>query len=174
MYFKPIARITKDHLASHIETYLEEVNDPSDTLSLAMPKVIEISSVIGGVIGQFDKTMPRYAVDCLGKTLSETNEDINTYVYNGQITGIVSGRSAQVVDDLIKAHCAACELFVKNHLYIDHADKSKFAIQAMGFVSANFSGAMEIEKAPAAPVWIAAFDINISWLVSEDAAKQHG
>lgn len=167
MYERQLAIITKEHLMTHLATYLELFG------GVAMPKRVEISSVIGGVIKP--ATLPIYALDCLTKQLSETNEDLNTFIYSGQITGLVGGRTPEIVDDQIKDHKAACEHFVTEHLSIatPSPDLENFLILAFAFASSDTTGALQVDVDPKTPFWVAGFDIQISWLVSEKAARQH-
>jgi hypothetical protein len=171
MYEKPIAQVTKEHLVSHLPAYLDEV-ERLDKLKLVMPKTVEISSIVGGIMDH--KHLPAYALDCQTKELSTTNEDLWTYIYVGQLTGMVSGKSALEVDDLIKGHKSACELFcVRHHEAVFTTVDTAFTIMGFEFSQSDFSGAIDVTRNPKAPIWVAAFQIGIAWQVSEEPPMQH-
>jgi hypothetical protein len=171
MYEKPIAQLTREHLVSHLPAYLAEV-ERLDQLKLVMPKTVEISSIVGGIMDH--KHLPAYALDVQTKEFSTTTENLWTYIYVGQITGMVSGKSALEVDDLVKGHKSAVELFCVRHkdAVFTTAD-SAFTIIGFEFSQSDFSGAIDQTKNPKTPFWVAAFQIGIAWLVSEEAPMQH-
>jgi hypothetical protein len=171
MYEKPIAALTKEHLLVHLRDYMDEV-ERLDKLQLILPKTVEISSVVGGIMDS--KHLPAYAIDCQVKQVSQVNEDLWEYIYTGQITGMVGGRSAKDVDDLIKGHKTACELFVQRHNKAIWDVDSAFTIMGFEFTDSDFSGAIQLTKDPKSPFWVAAFQLNIAWNVSEEPPMQHG
>lgn len=171
MYEKQIAQVTREHLVSHLPELLAEV-ERLDQLKLIMPKAVEISSIVGGIMDH--KQMPAYALDVQTKELSAVNDNLWEYNYVGQITGMVSGKTSIEVDDLVKGHKSAVELFcVRHHEAVFTTADPHFTIMGFEFSQSDFSGAIDRTTDPRKPFWIAAFQIGIAWLVSEEPPMQH-
>ena len=165
MFFNEITSLTADHLLSHMTAYCALYN-------INPPLKIETAGLIGGVMTEND--LPVYALDCSTKELTDAGIDLNTWMYSGQITGLVGGASASDVNDLVRKHEALCEKFVREHAYFTNTDKSKFTMKAFAYTEVEFTGAANTETAEGAPpYWVAAFRVGLNWLVSEDVSIQH-
>lgn len=170
MYEKQIATVTRAHFDTHLATYLAEVENRL-SINLIPPKSFKITSVVGGIIQQTN--LPAYALDCLTKELSDSVEDLPTYRYGGQITGMVGAYSEEEVDDQAKAHKAVAELFVHRHLYLGNSDTTDFKMLAFARTGSELSGAMQTDIDPENPYWISAWALTVEWLVSESQPEQH-
>lgn len=166
MFYKAIATQTADHLRTHLQAYLQIYSDLND-VPLIMPKKIEVGSPIGGVIREED--VPTYSVDCLAKVKGEdTDEDLNVWVYNGQITGLVAAGTGPAADLLAKGHAGVCERFVRQHMYLPISG-ADFTVIEMAYTAVDISTALEVETD-----WLCGFRVEVWWKTSEDAAFQHG
>lgn len=174
MFQEDIADWTATHLRTHIEAYLDEVNGRfSIPATLVLPKSIESTSVVGGLISSYNEILPQYGIDCADKEFSEAIGDLYTYQYTGQINGMLHGTSRQAVDTAIKRHGAAVELFIKRHQFLHEyvTDDFSFLELAMGTVS--FSGAEDLGVVDGRQLWLAAFSIDVAWFTSEAGPGQH-
>lgn len=174
MYHEEVAQWAADHLRTHIRAYLDEVNARfTDNTTLTTPKAIEVASEVGGLFTTFDEILPQYGIDILGKVFSD-GDDLYTYLYSGQINGMVSGQSSQSVDRMITRHSSAVELFIRRHQVAHEFSTNDFRILEVGFDGVQFSGAEDLGEVAGRQLWIAGFSIDFSLLTSEDGPAQHG
>jgi hypothetical protein len=174
VFQKKLSIITRDHLRQHIEGYIDEVNGWYDTpITNVLPKRIELASMAGGVFAAPEDQLPYYGVDCITKALAQRPENLYCYEYNGHIAGLVSAGSRDGVDDLVKAHAAAVELFVRNHTLLHQSAEDQFTILEFGFLAATFSGAEPRFIEDNRELWIAGFEVTTFWQTSEDGPGQH-
>jgi hypothetical protein len=172
MYQEQLAKLTADHLRTHIKAYLAEIAagfDAKNQVPLVVPKAIETASAVGGLIQDFDKILPRYGVDVFGKDAGATDDSLNSWVYSGQIVGVVHGSSQSSVDKIVKRHMAAVELFIARHRLLHLEKNNYYSILNFGFVANETSGAEAIGD-----LWIAGFTFECIWITSEYEAFQHG
>jgi hypothetical protein len=177
MFQEELALYTSDHLRSHIKAYLQAVDDlytGNKKVPIPPPKTIEVASVVGGTMDQFDQILPAYGIDVLNVIASEDALSLWTHQYDGQINGLVSGSSASIVDAMIKRHAKAVETFVRNHELLHKLNSSEYTLVGFGAGNLEFSGAEDLGEVENTPVWLAAFSLNVSWFVSEDGPGQHG
>lgn len=172
MFQEAIAKLTAEHLRDHIRDYLDEVDGRftgSAKVELRTPQVNTESLAGGLLVADLDK-IPRYAVDCINKTLMQTNESLWTYQYEGSIAGVISAADLQSTDRMVKRHSGAVELFLKRHQFFKGIDQGDdFLVIELAFSSTNLSGSMEVETG----LWVAGFSTSIYWAVSEDGPGQH-
>lgn len=176
MFHEQLAKITADHLRSHIKAYLGEVSagfTGSESTTLIVPKKIDPASVVGGMITEYDKILPQYGIDVLGKTISQDDVALFAYEYAGQINGLVHSGSREAVDRLVKRHATAVELFIRRHQYLHQPVNTGFKFLEMVFAGIDFSGAEDLGEHNNRTVWLAGFSINVSWFTSEDGPIDH-
>lgn len=175
MYQEEIAKITADHLRTHIEVYLaEEAANHNDQITLVMPKKIEVASAIGGSMAEYDKILPSYAVDIMEKSIWQGGPDLHTYVYDGHISGLLGGNSQDLVDKLCKRHSSAVEHFVKQHLYLHEYNSDQFTIVNFIYLGSTTTGAELLSNENDRELWFDGFRVDTSWIVSEGEGYQHG
>lgn len=177
MYQEQLAKLTSDHIRTHIKAYLDDIAADftgAETVPLLVPKRIEPASVVGGMISDFDKLLPQYAIDVLGKANSTDDSALWTYEYAGQINGLVNAGSQDAVDKLIKRHEAAVERFIREHRLLHQESNDRFSIVEFVFAGSDFSGAEDLGEQDGSQLWLAGFSINVSWFTSEDGPDQHG
>jgi len=176
MFQEQIAKLTADHLRTHIGAYLAAISaeyTAKEGVTLTVPKSIEYSSLVGGMMTEFDKILPQYGVDVLSKVIGEDIENLFTYNYLGQINGLVSATSRDAVDKLCTRHARAVEQFIKQHQFMHNENNTNYRILGVGFAGLEFSGAENLGTYNDREVWIAGFSIDIIWATSEDSAMQH-
>jgi len=178
MFHEQIGKLTADHLRTHIKAYLaaieaEYTSTPKQGVTLTVPKSIEYSSLVGGMMTEFDKILPQYGVDVLSKVGGEDIENLFTYNYIGQINGLVSATSRDAVDKLCSRHARAVEYFVKQHQFLHKESNANFSILAFGWINLEFSGAENLGEYNDREIWIAGFSTDVVWAVSEDSMMQH-
>jgi hypothetical protein len=178
MYQEDIARETTRHLREHIKDYLDDIwaqYTGELTVPLVVPKRIDISSSVGGMINEFDQILPQYGIDILGKAFSPTDESLWSYEYPGQINGLVHGGSRESVDLLIGRHARAVEFFIRQHKLLHEFKTNNFSLLELAFAGVDFSGAEEmVDSESGGTTWLAGFSINASWFLSEDGPDDHG
>ena len=153
---------------------MEEAAKHNDQITLVLPKKIEVASAIGAVMSEFDKSLPSYAVDIMDKSIWQGGEDLNLYLYDGHISGLLGGNSQDVVDKTCKRHSSAVELFVRQHLTIHDYENDNFKVISFQFVSAQTTGAeLLADEETGRELWLDGFRIDVSWIVSEDPGYQH-
>jgi hypothetical protein len=175
MYGEDLARETARHLREHIKAYLDAINleYPGDkSVTLVVPKQIEPASAVGGMITEFDKILPQYGIDILGKLLSADDASLWAYEYTGQINGLVHGGSREAVDYLISRHERAVETFIREHKVLHDFETANFKLIEFAFAGLDFSGAEDVSGDES--LWLAGFSINCSWFISESGPDQHG
>ena len=178
MYGENVARYTADHLRTHIKDYLDEIAAEyasTNPVTLIVPKSIDVSSVVGGLIDSYDEILPQYGIDTLGKIPSQDDSALWSYEYPGQINGLIHGGSQEAVDLGIKRHERAIEQFIREHRllhnYVDPA--GDFSILEFVFATVDFSGAEDLTTNERS-IWTAGFSVNCSWFTSESGPGQHG
>jgi hypothetical protein len=178
MYQEDLARITADHLRTHIAAYLAVVAARyDDAVPLVNPKGIIVASAVGGLIQEFDSILPKYAVDVFGKTFATTGEDLNSWEYSGQISGLISASSQESADRLVKRHSAAVEAFMLDHESLHQAVGSPwnddFIILSFGFTGVDLSGAEYAGDVNDREIWVAGFSFDCLWMTGEIESRQH-
>jgi len=177
MFQEQIASLTADHLRSHIGEYLAFIETwyaTDDQVKLVLPKGISVASAVGGMFKDFDRILPAYSVDVWGKAESITVDNLITYDYVGQISGMISSNSRDSADKLIKRHAAGVELFFRNHERMHEMNTSNFRLIGFSFTNTEFSGAEYLAELNGREVWIAGFSFDCIWTTSEAMAMQHG
>lgn len=179
MYFEQLARYTSDHLRTHIEAYLNLVNNASsEKIKLVVPKSIEPTSVVGGMFTEFNNILPQYGIDILDKVfIPDTSGDLFTYLYTGQINGLVHASTDDSVDKIAKRHAAAVEGFILDHLNLHENYQAPihgtFTMMEFNFAETQFSGAEDLGEVEGSHTWMEGFSIDCSWLISEDGPRNH-
>jgi hypothetical protein len=178
MYFEQIARLTAEHLNTHIAAYLQAIGTEftgTDIATLIPPREIRVDSVVGGVFAAEIDELPLYAVDSLVKNIDPAGEDLYTYLYTGTIIGMVSGETSREVNQMIKRHEWAVEKFIREHLYLHMIQGTHFTITGFEFNGGSFSGGEQVidDEDPTKLTWVDAFRIDVTWRVSEDGFSQH-
>lgn len=175
MFQEDIAQLTADHLRIHIRDNLEYIESrfPNDPIKLVFPKSIECASVVGGLFKDFDRILPAYAIDVWGKAEAITIDNLNTYEYMGQVSGLIAANNRTACDKLVKRHAAAVELFIRTHEFLHEMNNDYFRIIGFLSVDAEFSGAEQIAETKSGQVWIAGFSFDCVWTTSEAAVTQH-
>jgi len=170
-------------MREHMEAYLATAGaDLDSTLKLPVPKTFDVASFVGGVVGLSGKSdFPALSIDAYNKVSSTTDENLYTFRYDGQITGMVGGENAKVVEQQAKAYGAAVEMFIRDHAYSPYgaaydASVLPFQIIEFAFLRSEFFGAanVEVEARGQRKLWVDGFRIEVAWLTSEEGAGQHG
>lgn len=174
MFQRQLSIITSDHLRTHIEAYLTEVNTWHDIpATLVVPQKVEPASMAGGVFAAPEGQLPFYGVDSITKQQAPRPENLYCYEYNGHIAGLISAGSRDTADQLVKGHEAAVELFVRRHQLLHQSQDDQFTILEFGFLSTTFSGAEPRFIDDDHELWIAGFEVTTYWHTSEDGPRQH-
>ena len=176
MFQEYLARQTANHLREHIKGYLDEIMlefTGEDTVPLIVPKRIEIASVVGGMISEFDQILPQYGIDILGKVPSADDLALWNYEYQGQINGLVNGGSREAVDLMITRHARAVEFFASQHKLLHKYQTPNFTLVEFASGGIDFSGAEQVSDEQRT-TWLAGFSLNCSWFVSEEGTDDHG
>jgi|SRR6185503_15586574 len=185
MFQEEVADLTAEHLRTHIEALLAEIQTRhGDSVRLLLPKSIETQNLVGGVYNTTFKNMPAYAVDVIEKSFAgESADSLWLYRYDGHIAGVMGGNDEENVNKSCKRHEAAVEQFVRNHLNFHHDPELKtqinsdFDVIGFEFLGAAYSGAEEISGEVAQgegnKLWIAGFRIDLAWVVSEQGPGNH-
>jgi hypothetical protein len=171
MYQEKIAQLTADHLRTHIDELLAEVNaqfPDNDIIKLVTPKKIEVAGQVGGVVNELPENLPHYAVDCLSKTFGGVREDLWTFQYDGHFAGMVAATNQTAVDKLAKRHASAVELFLRRHWHLHLHSDEDFTLMQMIFMGSDFSGAEPVGEVNGRELWLGAFRIDVAWSTSED------
>lgn len=176
MFQEDLARTTADHLRGHIADYLAWVTDrfPDDQVKLVVPKSIEVASAVGGLWQEFDRILPMYGIDIWGKTFSVTVDNLNTWEYVGQISGLLSSNSRTGTDKLVRRHAAAVERFFQQHARMHESYTDDFKLLSLVFIDTEFSGAEYLGELNNREYWIGGFSFDCIWTTSEDPETQHG
>lgn len=176
MFQEDLAKYTADHLRTHIEAYLEAVNarfTGAKKISLIVPKTIEVASVVGGTISEFQKLLPMYGIDVLNISEAQDSAALYTHEYDGQINGLISSSSRDIADGLIKRHANAVERYVRDHLFLHELKNDYFTVVNFQAGNLEFSGAEDLGEVEGKQIWLAAFSLNVVWFTSEDGPIQH-
>lgn len=175
MYHENLKKLTADHLRTHIKAYLTEVDAQytgSAKINLVLPKSIDASSVVGGIVSEFQNTLPQYGIDISDKLMGQDTSGLWTYQYVGQINGLVNAGSQPSVDKLVDRHAQAVEMFIRRHMYLHKEKNAYFSIFEFDFEGISWSGAENV-GGPDGDVWLAGFSANVSWYTSEDGPDDH-
>lgn len=177
MFQEQISELTAQHLRTHINSYLSELQAEttgSSKLRLKVPEVIS-ASLVGGMIQTEVSRLPLIGIDCLDKDLIPSNESLNLYQYSGAIVGMVTASDGDSADRLVKRYARVCEKFIKEHLNFHEnfeTNTKPFSFREFLFSSTRFSGSMEVGEEDERS-WIAGFAIEVLWITSEDGEWQH-
>lgn len=180
MFQEALGKLTSEHLRTHLEAYLTDIQalyTGSDKLKLTVPTVSD-KTLVGGVMSADIDELPIIGVDCVEKQEIPSNESLYLYQYGGSIVGLVRGQDASQADRLVKRYNRAIELFVKKHQYLHDTNTSsplstEFGIREFLYTDTTFSGSMELELEEEKRVWVAGFTCNVLWFTSEDSYEQH-
>jgi hypothetical protein len=153
-----------------------------DPVDLPLPKSFEIASFVGGVAGLAGRNdFPALSIDAFTKTLSQTDENLYTYLYSGQITWMVGGDNAKVIEQVAKGYGAALEMYIRDHTYHPYAAAFNAAALPFSFVDftflrAEFFGAanVELDQKGSRKLWVDGGRIDMAWNISENGPGQHG
>lgn len=171
MFFEQIGEYTRAHLQTHIAEYLSEQQSLfDDKLPLVLPKTIDVSSLIGGVMQVARDTLPQYAINIVNKRPSTRLENLYLYEYPGELMLMVGGNSASDVDRLAWRHATALEKFIKEHqTFHQHSDTDGFLLMDWVWISTTIMGAMQLEKedSPVGELWVNAAQLDVIWTTSE-------
>jgi len=179
MYHEALAALTAVHLRTHIEAYLTDENAKhSDKTKLVVPKSIDAASVVGGMFIEFDNILPQYGIDVFEKVFIPDNSgDLFTYLYTGQINGLVHASTREAVDKLCKRHGASVERFIREHLTLHEFQgprlNDEFLVTEFSFTSIQWSGAEDLGEVEGAHTWMAGFSADCAWVTSENGPGQH-
>lgn len=177
MFQEPLADYLKEHFQTHIEAYLEDINNAFPAVereAVRAPKTIETASIAGGVFSMDHGKLPAFAIDVNNKKAGGAFENLELYQYDMQIAAVVISQSQESVDAIAKRYQAATELFFKRHGYLHQFEPSThdFSVVSLVFVSTQFSGAMEITVGKSQH-WIDGFVVSGIITTSEDGPGQH-
>lgn len=184
MFYRLIAKHTRDHLRDHMTEYLGTAEGLQDSdIRLPRPKRFDIGSFVGGVVGitlSDPKSFPALALDALTRQWAGTDENFYAYRYDGHVTGMVVGTNPDLVERTAKGYLTALDLFCSEHAYIplpDAFDKSTLPFSFLEFAgirSEHFGAAQVTSEEGATDTWIDGFRLEIAWTVSEPGNGQHG
>lgn len=178
MFHEDIGNTTAEHLRTHIEDYLDLINSRyTDKATLVVPKSIDVTSVVGGLFTEYNSILPQYGIDILNKEQSPDADNLWTYIYTGQINGMVHGTSDEAVDKMVHRHGAAAEYFVRQHLTLHETPgltSKDYTIIQFLFSNIEWSGAEDVGEVDGRQTWLGAFSLNCLWEVSEEGPDQHG
>jgi hypothetical protein len=173
-------------MREHLVEYLERAEADMDSdIVLPKPKMFEVASFVGGVVGLKGKTdFPALSIDAYNKIQSPSNKGLYEFRYDGHVTGMVAGTNPKVVEQQAKGYGAAIEMFIKEHTYQPYDDSFDasglpFAFLEFGFIRSEFFGAANTEvgdqKGRPTQLWVDGFRIEIAWITSEAGPGQpHG
>jgi hypothetical protein len=176
MFYEQLRILTRDHLVSHLKPLLEQQEDMNDDpIALVMPKYIDLSSILGGVVAVARNSLPQYAIDCGEKVTDLGADDLNTFIYSGSIALIVGATDAAAADKLCSRHAAAVEKFSMTHRFFHQVEHPHgFNVIGFAWVNTDFSGAIKLdEESQAQDLWVSAADVRVQWQTVEDAAMEH-
>jgi hypothetical protein len=177
MFQEPIAAYIADHFRTHIEAYLETINNQfpaPERETVRAPKTIETASLAGGVFSVEPEKLPAFAIDVNNKTVAGVSENLDLFQYSMQIAGMVNASSQQAVDHMVKRYEAGTEYFFKQHdlLHVFEPTGFDFSVIKLAFASADFSGAEELTVGQS-KMWIDGFVVTGFIVVSESGPGQH-
>lgn len=180
MFQEALAKLTADHLRTHIQTYLEDIQGlytGTDIITLSVPEVSD-KTLVGGVMSADIDRLPLIGVDCVEKQEIPSGESLYYYQYDGAIVGLVRGVDESLVDRTVKRYNRAIETFVKEHQYLHDIDTDnplnpEFSIREFLYTNTSFSGSIEVTLDDDNKLWVAGFTCNVAWFTSEDYYKQH-
>ena len=175
MYQEQIAKVTSEHLRTHIEAYLTDIESlftGSDKMGLKVPNVSS-ETLVGGIMSADIDELPIFGVDCVEKQEIQSPEALCYYQYTGAIVGMIVANDAYLADKMIKRYQRAAEFFVRQHQYLHLHEDPDFTIREFLFTSTSFSGSMEVELEEQKRAWVAGFTTNVLWIASEDQYRQH-
>lgn len=182
MFYEPLAKLTRAHFKSHLPAYWSLVNGYHDRqYNLVMPKRFDISSVVGGVVGVSRETLPALAIIAFERQFSSLDDDQWTYLYPGQLAGMVSATGpdgADEVEALARRWAGTFEMFLNEHrrapLAADYDSTGDgFRIKGFGYTRTEFFGAANVDE-DEVRVWIDGFRIDFAWETIEAGPGQHG
>lgn len=175
MFQEALGKLTAEHLRTHINTYLADVQalyTGTDRITLPTPTISD-KTLVGGVMSAEIDELPLIGVDCVDKQEIPSGESLYYYQYEGAIVGLVRGADPSMVDRMIKRYERAVEQFVREHQYLHEEQNDDFMVREFVYQQTSFSGSMEVELEGQTGVWVAGFTCNVSWFTSEDAPRQH-
>lgn len=179
-FYEQVAKLTRAHINTHLRDYLDTVNALYDEqIQLDLPKRFDISTIVGGVVGVSRETTPAIAISANERSFSNDEDDVWSYIYSGQISGMVSSLdSANVVESLVRRYAGALETFINEHKREPVAvgynwALSPFIIKGIGYSRTEFFGAANVEEGEL-NVWVDGFRIDLAWSVIEPGPGQHG
>lgn len=181
MFYEQISGLTRDHIRLHLPAYLQAVETFYDRpLKLDVPQRFDISSVVGGTVGVSRNTLPAFAITAFERVFSNSDEDVWTYAYPGQIAGMIAGNDADVVESMARRYAGALEMFINDHRERPVAagfDQSTlpFRFKGFGYSRTEFFGAANMDEGEGrVNTWIDGFRIDLVWELIEAGPGQHG
>jgi hypothetical protein len=179
VYYEHVASLTRDHIRDHLRALLDEVNAESmNKVHLELPKGFEVSSILGGVVGMSRSSLPALAIDSASKQLAPDNDNVWTWLYNGQISGMVVADTPSLVETLSRRYAAAIEKFIKAHArspFPAAYDPTTYPFRVSGFglSTIDLIGAANVPEGEQS-IWVDGFRIEVAWKVIEEGPGQHG
>lgn len=182
MFFEQLENLTKAHFQLHLDEAFEQVKTLyGDKKKLERPKVFDVSTIVGGVVGLSTKTVPAFALAAVEKAWTPDEDDVWTYSYSGILSGMVGAMGPQgkiTVERQVRRYAAAFEMIIKNHHRApvpDDYDQATypFRIKAFGFQRVDFFGAASLAPAANQEFWIDGFHFELLWEVIESGPGQH-
>lgn len=175
MFQEAIAKLTSEHLRTHIQAYLSDLeisHTGTDKIGLKVP-VVSAETLVGGVMSADVDELPIIGVDCVEKQDLPSNESLCYYQYSGAVVGLIGATDEVIADKMIKRYQSAAELFIRDHRFLHLESNDDFMIREFLFVNTSFSGSMEVELEEQRRLWVAGFTTNVLWVTSEDQYRQH-
>lgn len=180
MYYEQIAKITREHIRAHLPAYLAQVNALYDRpIKLDLPQRFDIATLVGGSVGVSRKTLPAFAITAFERAFSNSDEDVWSYLYSGQISGMVASTdSAETVESIARRYAGALEMFINDHrerpvLADWDPTDYPFRFKGLGYSRTEFFGAAVVEEG-SVNLWIDGFRVDILWELIEAGPGQHG
>lgn len=182
MFEEQLAKLTRTHYQEHLAAYMAALAPAYDTkVNLVLPRRFDISSVVGGTVGISQTTLPAFAITALEKQLAATDDDVWSYLYSGQLAGMVMAPNAEIVESIARRYAGTFEMFLNDHrrapvkAAVDE-NALPFRLKSMGFIRTEFFGAatldaVEPEKTP--EIWIDGFRTDFFWETIEAGPGQH-
>lgn len=175
MYYEEIEQWTKAHLLSHLPTMLAAKQAKyTDGIKMEMPKFIDLSTLVGGIMNVARDSLPQYAIDCVSKELASDGDSLWDFVYQGSITVVVGDTTAARADAKCKRVAAVIEQFLNTHQF-PTATLPEATILSVRWAATSFSGSLElVDSKSKVTTWISVAEIQLAWKVSERGPSQHG
>lgn len=185
-FYRQIAQLTRDHMRDHMRELLDYAETQQDSpVKIPVPKRFDIATYVGGVVGitvTKRDDFPALALDALTRISAATNENVNAYRYDGQVTGMVTSDNPEVAERQAKGYLTAVDTFCAAHRLFPVPDPAvfptlDFTILEFVCLRSEHFGAARVEaeiKGSTREVWVDGFRHELAWIVSEPGSGQHG